>query len=71
MAAPTPATILTNLKTAYNNIVSGETASYSINGRTWSALNLSELSSEIDKWQAVVNRQSTSMFAVGKFNRYR
>lgn len=59
--------ILDAAREAMFNIVSGGGQSYSINGRTFSALNLKDLESLIAYYERRIARQTTPMMGVISF----
>lgn len=68
MATPTDAEILAALKTAYFEIATNGAASYSVNGRTFTALDLDKLNTAITRYETKIARGSRRMFAPISFN---
>jgi len=71
MAVPSDQQILDALRTAMFEIATNGAASYSVNNRTFSALNMRDLEAAITTYTQRVNRASQGMFAVGRFNKPR
>lgn len=65
----TAATILSEIQDAIYDIVVNRAASVSVNGRSFTALDLDKLQKMEELYEARVNRSSRGMFAVGKFKR--
>lgn len=67
MPVPTDQEILDALRTAFFEIASGSASSYTVNGKTWTALNLKDLEAAIDAYETRVNRRTRRIFGVGVF----
>lgn len=67
MPVPTDQQILDALRTAFHEIAVGGAASYTVNGRTWTGQNLTELQKLITVYEARVNASTRRTFAVGQF----
>lgn len=64
---PTDQEILDGLRTAYYEIAVNGASSYTINGRSWTALDLDKLQKGIDHYETKVSNASRRMFAGGTF----
>lgn len=71
MAVPTDQAILDALKTALHELATRGAASYTVNGRQFTSLNIKELESAIAIYERRVNRASRRIFAVGTFREAR
>jgi hypothetical protein len=68
MAVPTDQQILDALRTAYFEIATNGAASYSVNGRTFTSLDIDKLADAITRYETKIARGSRSMFAPISFN---
>jgi len=64
---PTDQEILDGLRTAFHAIVVGQAQSYSVNGRTFTAHNVSTLETAISAYERRVSSGTRRMFAAGTF----
>lgn len=67
MPAPTNQELLDAAKTALESLLEGGAQSYAINGRTYTALNIGELSNLISDLELKVARSDGGMFRLGGF----
>lgn len=71
MPVPTDQEILDGLRTAFHEIVVNGAASYALNGRSWTALDIDKLQKAIDTYETKVSNASRRMFAGGVFREAR
>jgi hypothetical protein len=67
MPAPTNQQILDALRTAYFEIASGGVQSYTVNGRTYTSIDLDKLQKAISHYENLVARATRRMFAPIRF----
>lgn len=65
--AATDAQILASARDALKAILDGKAASYSINGRTYAAQNITELRNLIRDYESKVARATRGAFELGSF----
>lgn len=68
MAVPTDQEILNALRTAYFEIATNGAASYAVNGRTFTALDMDKLQNAIQLYESKIARGTRRMMAPISFN---